>query len=120
MKGDHMGIRAADPTQRELPLSNWARFSSRGRAYVGACTRVSACGWGGCALAVESRSRRIGRLHTAMVRSSCLARSRASGWRAYKAACTRDAGQTATSGGVAVILQKGKAGRLDERRPDDL
>src|SRR3954468_10118526 len=26
MKGDHMGILAADPTQRELPLSNWARF----------------------------------------------------------------------------------------------
>src|SRR4051812_46925082 len=28
MKGDHMGILAADPTQRELPLSNWARFNS--------------------------------------------------------------------------------------------
>src|SRR4051794_35708154 len=28
MKGDHMGILAADPTQRELPLSNWARFST--------------------------------------------------------------------------------------------
>src|SRR3954464_2772192 len=27
MKGDHMGILAADPTQRELPLSIWARFS---------------------------------------------------------------------------------------------
>src|SRR3954467_9845865 len=27
MKGDHMGILAAYPTQRELPLSNWARFS---------------------------------------------------------------------------------------------
>src|SRR4051794_38352321 len=28
MKGDHMGILAAYPTQRELPLSNRARFSS--------------------------------------------------------------------------------------------
>src|SRR4051812_15319788 len=28
MKGNHMGILAAYPTQRELPLSNWARFSS--------------------------------------------------------------------------------------------
>jgi len=28
MKGDHMGILAAYPTQRELPLSNWARFKT--------------------------------------------------------------------------------------------
>src|SRR3954466_404241 len=28
MKGDHMGILAADPTQRQLPLSNWTWFSS--------------------------------------------------------------------------------------------
>src|SRR5215207_7563569 len=27
MKGDQMGIRVADPTQRELPLSNWTRFN---------------------------------------------------------------------------------------------
>src|SRR3954465_201690 len=27
MKGDHMGILEAYPTQRELPLSNWERFS---------------------------------------------------------------------------------------------
>jgi hypothetical protein len=26
MKGDQMGIRAAYPTQRELPLSNWTWF----------------------------------------------------------------------------------------------
>ena len=29
MKGDQMGILAAYPTQRELPLSNQTRFSSR-------------------------------------------------------------------------------------------
>src|SRR3954453_10491083 len=29
MKGDQMGILAADPTQRELPLSNQTRFSCR-------------------------------------------------------------------------------------------
>src|SRR3954454_7932058 len=28
MKGDQMGILAADPTQRELPLSNQTRFKS--------------------------------------------------------------------------------------------
>jgi hypothetical protein len=27
MKGDQMGILAAYPTQRELPLSNWTWFS---------------------------------------------------------------------------------------------
>ena len=37
MKGDHMGILAADPTQRELPLSNWARF--RSAIPAGAVTR---------------------------------------------------------------------------------
>jgi hypothetical protein len=30
MKGDQMGILAAYPTQRELPLSNWTWFSRDG------------------------------------------------------------------------------------------
>src|SRR5215211_4513451 len=34
MKGDHMGIRAASPTQRELPLSNQTRFSQKFKAFV--------------------------------------------------------------------------------------
>jgi hypothetical protein len=29
MKGDQMGILAAYPTQRELPLSNWTWFNTK-------------------------------------------------------------------------------------------
>jgi hypothetical protein len=35
MKGDQMGIRAAYPTPRELPLSNRTRFSLEGGRHVG-------------------------------------------------------------------------------------
>ena len=39
MKSDHMGILAAYPTQRELPLSNWTWFSTTAGVDALSCLR---------------------------------------------------------------------------------